>query len=336
MKKLFSGLMLTLLMLSLFALTSNINFVNANNTPIKKIYVPQFPQGPNIDIFTQRGGKGDSVPSDSFGPKEKVIIYANLTYNGGPIPEGHVTFEIRGPNDISLTCVDNTNETGIATTSFRLPWLEPNPEEAFGVWKVWTTAYEADIVVSDTLEFEYGWLVELLSLETGVTSNGEWFTKTVFYQLDSIEAIVNLKSIVFNPKNICLTFLITDSSDTPIIYKEKQHLTQGKGIESLSIDLGKIPLEASVGIGILFINALTRPPLGGIAYCPEIAQSIEILSTSLNVDVNRDGITNVLDLILVARQMGWTGQPGAITEDINEDGKVNLVDLMLVADNLRT
>ena len=45
-------------------------------------------------------------------------------------------------------------------------------------------------------------------------------------------------------------------------------------------------------------------------------------------DVNKDGITNILDLVLVAAHFGQLGGDGA---DINGDGVVNLQDLELVA-----
>ena len=46
-------------------------------------------------------------------------------------------------------------------------------------------------------------------------------------------------------------------------------------------------------------------------------------------DVNRDGITNILDLVLVASHFGQLGQDGA---DVNGDEVVNLLDLELVAE----
>ncbi len=48
-------------------------------------------------------------------------------------------------------------------------------------------------------------------------------------------------------------------------------------------------------------------------------------------DVNRDGRVNVLDLILIANNLGWSGTPGSIPEDANLDGKVNVLDLIAVA-----
>ena len=50
-------------------------------------------------------------------------------------------------------------------------------------------------------------------------------------------------------------------------------------------------------------------------------------------DVNRDGITNILDLILVGQDFGKT-KPTNARSDVNGDKKVNISDLILVADHL--
>ena len=50
-------------------------------------------------------------------------------------------------------------------------------------------------------------------------------------------------------------------------------------------------------------------------------------------DVNQDGIVNVLDIILVAQNLGQK-QPSHPRVDVNKDGQVNILDLVLVAENL--
>ena len=49
---------------------------------------------------------------------------------------------------------------------------------------------------------------------------------------------------------------------------------------------------------------------------------------SLTGDVNQDGVVNIQDLVLVASNLGKTGQNAA---DVNGDGIVNIQDLVLVA-----
>ena len=50
-------------------------------------------------------------------------------------------------------------------------------------------------------------------------------------------------------------------------------------------------------------------------------------------DVNRDEVVNILDLILVARQLGKSVSPNS-PEDVNGDGVVNIFDLTLVAQGI--
>ena len=51
-------------------------------------------------------------------------------------------------------------------------------------------------------------------------------------------------------------------------------------------------------------------------------------------DVNRDGTTNIQDLVLVANKIGHPGPPNAdVNVDINADGAVNILDLVQIANN---
>ena len=54
----------------------------------------------------------------------------------------------------------------------------------------------------------------------------------------------------------------------------------------------------------------------------------DIQTPDIAVDVNKDGVVNVQDLVLVSSQLGQAGQTEA---DVNGDGTVNVQDLVLVA-----
>ena len=60
---------------------------------------------------------------------------------------------------------------------------------------------------------------------------------------------------------------------------------------------------------------------------------ITVQERLLTGDVNRDGVVNILDLILVARQLGKS-VPSDSPVDINGDGVVNIFDLTLVAQGI--
>ena len=61
---------------------------------------------------------------------------------------------------------------------------------------------------------------------------------------------------------------------------------------------------------------------------------ITVKERLLTGDVNRDEVVNILDLILVARQLGRTVAAGSFV-DVNGDGVVNIFDLTLVAQGIR-
>ena len=61
-----------------------------------------------------------------------------------------------------------------------------------------------------------------------------------------------------------------------------------------------------------------------------IFESAEVI-VPLFGDVNRDGVVNILDLILVASSFGQPVPAGENPADVNEDGIVNIVDLVKVA-----
>ena len=50
-----------------------------------------------------------------------------------------------------------------------------------------------------------------------------------------------------------------------------------------------------------------------------------------HLDVNEDGVVNILDLVLVASQIGQSGETGI---DLNADGVVNIQDLVLIANGM--
>ena len=56
-----------------------------------------------------------------------------------------------------------------------------------------------------------------------------------------------------------------------------------------------------------------------------------VVGQSLPTDLNNDGTVNILDLTLVARDLGKTG---SLASDVNGDGAVNVLDLVRVAQDL--
>ena len=71
----------------------------------------------------------------------------------------------------------------------------------------------------------------------------------------------------------------------------------------------------------------------GKTFVPQVENAEITEPTRLKADVNGDGTVNIADLVLVAANLGETGQNAA---DVNGDGTVNIADLVLVASALGT
>ncbi|MDE0484095.1 MAG: leucine-rich repeat domain-containing protein [Candidatus Poribacteria bacterium] len=71
----------------------------------------------------------------------------------------------------------------------------------------------------------------------------------------------------------------------------------------------------------------------GSTSAPQVENAEITGPTGLKGDVNGDGTVNIADLVLVASNLGKTGQNAA---DVNGDGQVNIADLVLVAGALGT
>lgn len=56
-------------------------------------------------------------------------------------------------------------------------------------------------------------------------------------------------------------------------------------------------------------------------------------STVNNYDFNGDNKVNVLDIILIRKHWGKTGEPGWIPEDVNKDGVIDILDIILICQN---
>ena len=84
----------------------------------------------------------------------------------------------------------------------------------------------------------------------------------------------------------------------------------------------------AVKISTLTLSDVLLSNSTGKTFIPQIENAQITEPTGLKEDVNADGSVNIVDLVLVASNLGKTGQN---TADVNDDGQVNIVDLVLVA-----
>jgi len=228
--------------------------------------------GRQIDVYTEYyviapelGGVGRNNPSDAFAPQDEVTLYAKVTYNLDPVQNKTVAFEVKRPDGTPVAVLQAvTDEEGIATVSFRIPWPCNNPEQTiFGIWTVTATCDLAEQVISDVVQFRVGWLLEI----TKVTTD-----KPDYLKGDHPVFTLEAKTISNIQRTALITITVTDDLGVPIglIY---QNITFG-GAELLgektwtfSMSCITIPKWAYIGTATVHVCALTDwPQNGGTSY----------------------------------------------------------------------
>lgn len=236
----------------------------------------QYPEGTWTDFV----GKGAGTPSDSYAPGENVTLFANVTYNGDIVQNIWVGFEVKDPlgritGEPFLVRSARTNETGIATTWFRIPIpCSPEEQEAmFGHWLVIAKCKLQDEIINDTKEFSVGWIVEITGLDTfGIDEvhKNDWFPINITF-----------KNIALLPRNVVIVVVLYDECDVPVaqivIETNITASTFCHPVEKSITTQLYVPKWAYVGTAKLYANAFTYLPQDcGIPYCPEVYHGITI------------------------------------------------------------
>lgn len=220
------------------------------------------------------GGQGSNNPMDLVTPQSWVQLYANVTYNGWPVQSKTVSFEVQYPNgDVFAKLTDITDVNGVATVGFRMPWPCENPESLFGVWKVIATVSIADVVVNDTMEFHYDYMVRLWKVTTDKYEyeHGETVTITIEYGTHAMRSYPLL-----------ITVVIKDDLGVPIGIATAEGTVGGaqfcKYKNSTITRTIVIPKWAYAGVATVHVNAFDKEPAdGGFAWCPEYTPTPKIV-----------------------------------------------------------
>lgn len=218
--------------------------------------------GRRIDVYVGQdgvpypapfGGQGPNVPADMFWPQKNVSIWANVTYNEWPEQQKDVAFAIIDNLGNTWGIIyARTNENGTATTSFRLPWPCVNPEQYIGVWKIVATVDIACIIVNDTVEFHYDYLVQI----TKVTTD-----KTDYKHLETIFVTVNYSSHRQQPLNVTIAVTGLDETGVPFNFNYLMvplpgtvFCTPGNGTQTIPISIPKFARAGTAEIDVAFLD----------------------------------------------------------------------------------
>ncbi|MEM2567288.1 MAG: cohesin domain-containing protein [Candidatus Bathyarchaeia archaeon] len=233
--------------------------------------------GRAIDLYTQYpapfGGQGFNKPSDMFTPQQQVELFALVTYNLWPVQQKDVAFQVFDPqgNLVTILC-GRTNENGIAHVSFRIPWPCEDPESLFGIWTVIATVEIAEVVVNDTLQFHFDYLVRWIKVTTD---------KDAYAHGETITVMVEYQSYAVQERDVLLTVVAHDELNVPFDY---DFLKTTVGTMDMSTWCTyknytatftlTIPKFAAAGKATLYVNAYSDWPINGGAqvvptYTPE-------------------------------------------------------------------
>jgi hypothetical protein len=103
------------------------------------------------DVYTQKGGEGLGESGGIFCYGEIVVLEAYVTYDGWPQQNLLVAFQVLNPdNETMLVFVTETNQSGYAGTSFRIP----ESMDSIGWWTVIASVDIACQIVWDVLIFK--------------------------------------------------------------------------------------------------------------------------------------------------------------------------------------
>ena len=252
------------------------------------VIVKGFVIGRQIDMYTQYpgpyGGQGPQSPSDMFWPQKQVELYANVTYNLWPEQNKIVAFEIHNPaGEIVDIITAISDEFGVAHTSYRIPWPCFNTSALFGIWTVIATVDIACVVVNDTMEFHFDYMV------------GQWWKVTTDktdykHSTDLIPVFVHVTvdygTYAVQHYPVLFTAVMHDELNYPVSKEFKSTVLGDLDMQLwCQYDNGTVTFDlpifkyAHAGVATIRINALSDFPwFAGSAWCPETSITVNILA----------------------------------------------------------
>lgn len=238
--------------------------------------------GRAIDVYTNKepcSGEGPNQDSDAFEPQEEVVLYGLVTYNADPVPGKIVSFDVRGPvnpfENVSLSLSAVTDESGVASVSFIVPWPNPRPQEAIlGTWVVVGSVDIAGVVVSDWLSFKGGWLVELLYVKTADLNNE---LRSSFSRDERMGFRLGVRNIAMTAKTATLVVNAFDQLGAALGVVRVDGESVPPGVKEYFLSDIQIPGSAVTGEGLAVANALKRVEEGVfVPWCPEVEAAFYI------------------------------------------------------------
>jgi hypothetical protein len=182
------------------------------------VYIINPTTATTTDPIISPTGVGANAACGSFGPQQQMNLAAYVTYNGAPVADKEVQFQVTSnTGTIIATWTNMTDETGTATASYRLPWVDgaysTGPASEFGIWNVYASVVVQQTSVNDTMPFYFGDIAAFASAPTVTTSIEPRSSTTTTYS-----DTVNVALLNYNSRAIkCyVTYTVLDSGNVPV------------------------------------------------------------------------------------------------------------------------
>ena len=265
-------------------------YVNTT-TVIAAIQVEQAYPGGVLDIWTQNGGQGLGQNASCFAPQQLVNLSAYVSFNGLPVVGKTVTFNVYSSTGVYLgSTTASTDQTGIATTSYRLPWQDNNPTQYFGVITITGAVDVSEVTLTDNCSFYYGWDLQLMNVQitNGITTiNGQQVNVFNRYTPGSnvIDVTATVQSRDWNYKNFWLEGVILDNNSVPVAQFLTEETAPNAAAGGNVITTNSqtytftltLPTWAFAGPATLYVNIFNGSPMNyGVVYSPQITAPLII------------------------------------------------------------
>ncbi len=214
-----------------------------------------------------------TVTNSNVAPFDLVQLKANVTYQNEPIANIFVAFKVVGPeNSTTPTKVvrtAQTDTTGLAVISFRIPSGNASANPVRGVWKVNCTAASTNQTLQETALFQVGWPATITEIKLFDQNNTE---NNNFTNGQTVKAQVKVENNNAQQMNATLHMNITDVSGANIneIDIQNQELNESDTIINTQFS---IPENASAGQATVNANLFSYS---------SIEQQVEVIAEPKN------------------------------------------------------
>jgi hypothetical protein len=230
-------------------------------------------------------GYTQNMYCDAFSPQAMMYLAGLVTFNGAPVANKEVTFNIVNNQGVTIgTLTALTNEAGIATVDTAIPWQDggySNPASEFGIWSVDGSVLVQQTIVTDNMPFDFGDIIALSNVQVASAT----LPRSVLNGPQTDQSFtVTLTGISSQTQNYWITYTVLDAGQVPVAkglitgtmpaasYSETAGVLTVTASTTTATASFNIPSYAFVGGATIEVNIFNANPITSqstaVPYCP--------------------------------------------------------------------